>query len=256
MPCTEATAVERCLHELTTALPFRYCQWLIENPDYFGYEVIASVLPDGETGYAVAHRTGVIGQVFRQKQPIFLADARKHTLYDVYDHTILWELCLPVFAGAELCGVINFEGTKRVDVNEQLWSTIDTIVYKNTNYCLPRNVPIPNAAHFVDTIQLAVPANGRQNQRASMTAVGHALAAGGASTLLVGRFPELLAGRSPDMAQAAEQKLGPSYCCFGVAANLDLLATGSFTEQDILDNQMNWRDISNGRYSFVLVHVA
>jgi len=51
----------RCLTLLQPIIPYRYAQWFVEDPDYHDYRVVASTLPEGEEGYNVAHRTGVIG---------------------------------------------------------------------------------------------------------------------------------------------------------------------------------------------------
>lgn len=244
-----------CLNRLQIMLACSYCQWLIENPSNHDYEVVASINPEGEIGYDVAHRTGVIGQVFRRQEPMFVAHTNSHPFYDVFDNNISWELCAPIFSGQKLAAVINLEGVGHLKLQGDVWTAIDNTVYENTTCRLPPSIPAPDVTQLVPTCRLVIPAH-ICDKRSNVAAAARALAACGPSTLLVGNYPELLAGRSPDMGQAAEQNLGASYCYFGVAPNLDLLATGSFTEEDILNNRMYWWDISKGRYAFVLVHIG
>jgi hypothetical protein len=86
--------------------------------------------------------------------------------------------------------------------------------------------------------------------------IARAIARGGESTLLVADHPELLDGRAPTLADAIQQGLSASYCYFGVDRRLDLLATGSLSSAEILENRMGWWNTSKGRYAYVLVHVA
>ena len=87
-----------------------------------------------------------------------------------------------------------------------------------------------------------------------MAEVARAIARGGESTLLVGNHPDLLGGRTPNMAEALQQGLSASYCYFGVERRLDLLATGTLTSKEILENRLDWWTTSQGRYAYVLVH--
>ena len=77
-----------CLLQLKTVIRYSYGQWLIEDPDNHDYKVVVSVTTENEPGYSIAHRTGIIGQVFRTKQSILASDLSNHPLYDPFDHTI------------------------------------------------------------------------------------------------------------------------------------------------------------------------
>jgi hypothetical protein len=237
------------LHNIQSLLKSRYCQRLVENPDDHDYRVLECLLPEGEIGYDIAHRTGVIGQVFRLEQPIFVPDTAHHPLYDPFDKNISWELCFPLFADRQMASVINIEGNGRLELNHEMWRALDAAVRENTQFRLPSVMPVAAAPCLTDSRQIVI-----LDQQSNVTDMARAIAAGGSSTLLVGDFPKLLGSRSPDMAEAAAQHLSASYCFFGVAPRLDLLATGCLTRAQILANDMNWWELANGRYAFVIVN--
>src|ERR1700729_2007458 len=101
-PMPDEVAIVRWLDEIQEAFASTYCQWIIEDPDTRDYRVMTSLRPGGQNGFDVAHRTGVIGQVFRLKKPIIVPDTKNHPLYDAFDQSVAWELCFPVFAGKHL----------------------------------------------------------------------------------------------------------------------------------------------------------
>lgn len=240
-----------CLDRLRSLIPYRYAQWIVEEPGNHDYRVVASIIPEGEQGYDIAHRTGVIGQVFRTSKTIIVPDALNHHLYDPFDHTIGWELCFPVFKGAALMAVVNFEGTGVADVGD--WARVRKIVEEMTTFLPPTTAPAAEDSCLVETRLIEVGA-GREGVRESdVIELARAVARGGESTLLVGHYPELLRGRGPTTDEASKQGLGVSYCYFGVEPRLDLLAATSVTREFILDNHMGWWDNCRGRYAFVVL---
>ncbi len=246
-----ADSYENCLILLKSIVHFRYGQWLIEDTESRDYRAIASVLTGGQLGYGIAHRTGVIGQVFRMAIPILVADANNHPLYDPFDNTIDWELCFPVFMDGQTKAVINLEGSGSLEIGDEVWRRICNVVQQTTRHLPPITLPRSDTSCFVKTRRIVI--RGATCDEASE--VARAIARGGESTLLVGNHPDLLGGRTPTMPDALQQGLSVSYCYFGVETRLDLLATGSLTSIDLLGNQMDWWGTSRGRYAYVLVHL-
>jgi hypothetical protein len=243
-------ACVQCLGLIRGVIPYRYAHWLIEDPKSRDYRVIASVLPEGETGYGVAHRTGVIGQVFRVEMPILVSDAGNHPLYDPFDNTIDWELCFPVFMDGRAKAVINLEGSGSLEIAAEGWNHICEVVQQTTGYHPPITLPQSNNSYLVKTRRIVI----RGERSDEVAELARVFARGGESTLLVGNHPDLLGDRTPTMTDALRQGLGASYCYFGVERRLDLLATGDLSSKDMLENRLHWWNISQGRYAYVLVH--
>lgn len=250
MPATDG--IQRCLTDLQTALPHRYSQWLVEEPESHNYRVVASVIPEGESGYAEAHRTGIIGQVFRTEEAILADQVREHPLYDPFDNEIDWELCFPLFDDGEMAAVINLEGTGVLGMTAELWDRVCEAVQGITRCRPPSVAPQADSPRLLATRRIVIHAGSEGDQSSDIAAVARAIARGGETTLLVGNYPDLLSGRGPTMTEAMQQGLGVSYCFFGVERRLDILATGSMTHRDILENRMDWWNIARGRYAFVL----
>lgn len=249
-----ADAVERSLALLNAVVPYQYAQWVVEDPESYDYRVTASVIPDGEEGYDIAHRTGVIGQVFRVEKPILVPDTRNHPLYDPFDNTIEWELTFPVFVGERMAAVINLEGTGSLDTGGDVWRRVCEVVQETTQCRVPSCAPHADSSCLINTRRLVIRADREDSQSSHIVEVARAIARGGESTLLVGHFPGLLRDRGPTLAEANQQSLGTSYCYFGVERRLDLLATGPTSQDELLHNRRDWWDTSKGRYAFVLVN--
>lgn len=245
--------LERCLTLLKAVVPFQYAQWIIEDPDSHDYRVVSAILPDAEEGYDVAHRTGVIGQVFRSEKAILVPDASNHPLYDPFDLTIDWELAFPLFVDEQMTAVVNLEGAGSVDIGDDIWRHVCTVVKETTQCQAPPQAPQADSACLISTRRIVTSADRDYDQVSDIVAVARAIARGGESTLLVGHFPDLLRGRGPTLAEAKQQNLGASYCFFGVEQRLDLLATGPITQDELLQNGESWRRLCDGRYAFVLV---
>jgi hypothetical protein len=246
-------AIQRCLIFLQSIVPYQYGQWLIEDPESHDYRVIASVVPAGEVCYDIAHRTGVIGQVFRMQKSILSPDVRSHPLYDAFDKRIDWEFCLPVLRHGEMLAAINLEGTGDLETRHEVWSRICDVVDENTQ-CRPLCwAPLVDGSCLVQTRRIVIRAGHDDYEPLEIVERAKAIARGGETTLLVGHYPDLLRGRTPTMDEASHQGLGVSYCYFGVERRLDLLATGAVTQRHVLEDPMDWWETSIGRYAFVLV---
>ena len=243
---------ETCLALLQSITPHRYAQWVIEDSANHDYRVYASVVPGGEQGYTTAHRTGIIGQVFRLEQAILAPDVSKHPLYDPFDSSIQWELCFPLFRAGRMVAAINLEGAGAFEVRQEGWDRIGNAVHETTGCMVP---PVPRAAErdcLVHTRRIVIRPGDGSCGRADVVSLARALARGGESTLLVGPFPEFLRKRAPNMEEARMQGLGVSYCYVGVEPKLDLLDTGGLMPDPCAD-LMGWWRTSNGRYGFVVV---
>lgn len=252
----EIDTIQQCLSLLQTIIPFRYAQWLIEDSQNHDYRVVAAVLPAGEVGYDVAHRTGIIGQVFRLEQAILAPDVGQHPLYDSFDSAIDWELCFPVFAQTELAAVVNLEGDGRIDLLPEMWYHFGEIVEENTQFHLSSSVPQVDSSYLIETRRIVIDGDSVDNQRINIIEMAQGIARGGQDTLLVGDYPEILCDRRPTLAEAIQQGVDVSYCYFGVERRLDLLATGPMSQQDLLEKKIDWWKTSQGRYTFVLEALA
>jgi hypothetical protein len=249
----DSATVGHCLALLQKIVPYQYSQWVIEDANNHDYRVAVSIIPDGEEGYDIAHRTGVIGQVFRTAKSIMVPDARNHPLYDPFDTGIDWEFCFPLLVDGNVAAVINLEGTGALGLNLDDWVRICRVVEETTR-CHPQpGLPEPDAPCLIKTRLMFVRAGSEGNQPSDIVEMARAIARGGQSTLLVGHYPDLLEGRGPTMADASQQGLGVSYCYFGVDQRLDLLATGPAAEETLLKYGANWWHNCNGRYAFVLL---
>ena len=243
---------ETCLALLKRVTPYRYAQWVIEDPSNYDYRVHASVVPDGEEGYDTAHRTGIIGQVFRLEQAILAPDVAKHPLYDPFDSSIQWELCFPLFRAGRMIAAINLEGAGALEVCQGGWDRIGNVVRETTGCMVPPAPPAAERDCLVHTRRIVIRPGDSNCGRTDVVSLATTLARSGESTLLVGPFPEFLRKRAPNMDEARMQGLSVSYCYVGVEPKLDLLDTGGVTPDPRAD-VIGWWRTSNGRYGFVVV---
>ena len=227
-----------------------YAQWITEDPVDCEYRVITALVPEGAEDYSTAHRTGIIGQVFRTEESIVATDLHNHPLYDTFDDSIDWELCFPLFRDGVLEGVINLEGAGELILDRGLWADVLHVVEHETK-CQSPALPPDSSCHLVNTRQLLIKAIADENQD-SIPKLARAIASSGEDTLLVGDYPNLLGGRGPSLAEAVQRGLDVSHCFFGVEKRLDLLATGP-NSGDQLRARPNWWHLCEGRYQFVLV---
>lgn len=241
----------RCLAHVHALLPCEYAQYVVEDPDDHEYRVIASIVPEGEEGYATAHRTGIIGQVFRLERAILTPDVTKHPFYDPYDSSIQWELCFSLFEEGRMIGAINLEGAGKLEVGLEAWDRISKAIQGTAMCTVP---PLPSAEEdcLVRTRRVVGRPEDGYSSHADVASLARTLACGGENTLLVGPFPDLLRGRAPTMVEAGQQGLSVSYCYVGVERKLDLLDTGGLMPDPSVD-AMSWWRTSNGRYASVVV---
>jgi hypothetical protein len=248
----DSVAARSCLTRAQALIRFRYAQYVIEDPTNHDYAVIAAVVPDGEQGYTTAHRTGIVGQVFRLEQAILAPDVSKHPLYDPFDSSIQWELCFPLFRAGRMVAAINLEGAGAFEVRQEGWDRIGNAVHETTGCMVSPAPPAAGRDCLVHTRRITIRPGDDTCGRADVVSLARALARGGESTLLVGPFPEFLRKRAPNMEEARMQGLGVSYCYVGVEPKLDLLDTGGLMPDPCAD-LMGWWRTSNGRYGFVVV---
>jgi len=137
----ERTRIEALFETLANVLPFRHAQWLVEDPQTRDYRVAVARFPEGASCYDVAHRTGVIGQVFRLRRPLLVEAARAHPLYDPYDPAVDWELTVPLFLGAEMTAVLNLEGGGQPDLTQERWKALRAQVTATTGRKTPPQRP-------------------------------------------------------------------------------------------------------------------
>jgi hypothetical protein len=225
---------------------------VVEDPVDHDYNVAASIVPAGEEGYATAHRTGIIGQVFRLEKAILAPDVASHPLYDAFDLSIQWELCFPLFRDGQIAAVVNLEGTGTLEGGQEVWNRIVEAVGETTSYTVPSTPPLAVGDCLIHTRRIAIRPGDSTCSRVDVVALARTLAQAGESTLLVGPFPDLPRKRAPNIEDAQAQGLSVSYCYVGLERRLDLLDTGSLTPDPSADPTGWWRT-SNGRYGFVVV---
>jgi hypothetical protein len=251
---TQPEIALQLLSSLKSLCAAEYAQWIIEDPDDSEYRVVASLIPDGAEAYNTAHRTGIIGQVFRTEESILAMGIRNHPLYDTFDDSVDWELCFPVFVDGTLEGVINLEGTGELAVDQDLWATILRLVEEITRYRPPASLPTADSARLFQTRKFLIRAVPGENAGAFIE-LAQATARGGRHTLLVGDYPNLVRGRGPSIVEAIQRGLGISYCFFAVEQRLDLLATGP-NAHEVLPAHPKWWNLCDGRYEFVVIQVT
>lgn len=242
---------QACLHGLYDIVPFEYAQYLIEAPENRDYKVVASIIPEGETGYDIAHRTGVIGQVFRTAKPIVVPDVRNHPLYDPFDVSIDWELCFPLLLEGKLIGVINLEGAGTLSISREVWCDISESVFKATQYMIPPSHPQRDDSWKLHTSRVVVVPDPDDDARTTVLTVARSLARDGNSTLLVGEYPSLR-GSGANLDDVEDANVSVSSCCYGLEERLDLLAAGPRSKKT-LAARTDWWQHCEGRYSFVVL---
>src|SRR5688572_13480429 len=131
----------RCLTLLQAVVPHQYGQWVTEDADNHDYRVVESIIPEGTEGYDVAHRTGIIGQVFRIEKLIWAPDVNSHPLYDPFDDAIDWELTFPVFLDGNLQAIVNLEGGGSIEFGANTWERVCRVVEETTQCKPPLSVP-------------------------------------------------------------------------------------------------------------------
>jgi len=246
-----------CLDALREYWPCRYAQWVEEDPRTRDFSVVASRSPEGAQSYEVAHRTGVIGQVFRRRRPIWLPDARTHPLYDLYDPEVRWELTVPCWRGLDLIGVLNLEGDASVELSageqgSRSWVSLVELIEEEMS-CEVRSEELrAGESWFVTSTRATVPCqDGRSGVMAALD-LGRFLAQAGRCGVVVGSLPVPARRGMPTLAEARREDVPRGGCFRGFERGLDLLPTGFSSGEE----EVGWKDwwpLVDGRYDFVLI---
>ena len=241
--------IEEMLDLLSTLLPYCYAQWVIESPCTWDYAVVASRFPAGADCYEVAHRPGVIGQVFRRERAIFIPDVKDHPLYDTYDPFVEWELAVPLVDGGSLVAVLNLEGSGRIALDDVLWRRLGEVIYSRSKLQFPDTIPTANEAWMVKTTRVEISEKIKSTAIDSVLLLGQAAAKGGVSVLAAGPFNLPRSPTYPSVEEALVTGFPLGGCFRGGGHRLDLVETsGSTRPEDSL-----WWSFADGRYDFVLV---
>ncbi len=238
---------DKTLESLRGVLPFTYAQWVEESRLTSDYAVVASRSPQAAAGYDIAHRPGVIGQVFRRGRPIFIPHVNTHVLYDLFDPGIEWELTLPLNDGT-LAAVLNFEGSGTLDLDKSLWKDLGALLFSQTGLELAGAMPEPGEAWMVKTNLVEISGERPQSVNVALR-LGRAAATGGLNVLVAGALDlsHNPAYPSVDESLAAGVPLGG--CFRGGGSRLDLLEVAAHTGSD---EDSAWWSLADGRYDFVL----
>src|SRR6185436_7821856 len=152
--------LEIALSRVAGFFPLRYAQWVVQSPETWDYLVVASRFPLDGSCYDIAHRPGVIGQVFRRERPIFLAAAQEHALYDPFDPSVEWELAVPLFDGERVAAVLNMEGTNSLSLDSGLWRNFADLLLSTTGWLLPEAAPRDGEVWMVRSEHLRILSKG------------------------------------------------------------------------------------------------
>lgn len=242
--------LERRLDQVRRIIDYDYAQWVLEEPQSWDYKVAASRFPPGQSCYEVAHRPGVIGQVFRKRRSIFLQDAPFHPLYDPYDGSIEWELALPFFDAEELAGVLNLEGGGDFELSEILWQKLREILSAETGWYLQEAIPIPNEAWMNRTARVDIRGKDELSATEAALNLGRAAAAGGACVIVVGALGLPASSVYPTVLEAFAAGNPLSGCVRGGDRRLDLLPVEA--EEKTIFESTDWWNVIDGRYDFAI----
>jgi hypothetical protein len=250
----ESTVSNECLEailgQLSEVLPLTYAQWVIESPAVWDYRVMVSRSPAGADCYDIAHRSGVIGQVFRRERPIFIPDARTHPLYDVYDPLVEWELALPLRDKGALVSVLNLEGGGNLEISGVLWQQLRKILFSETGLQLSEGVPKPGEAWMVKTTCVRISGTTEPAADAALR-LGRAAAGGGLSVLIAGALNLPASSIYPTIEEALATDVSLGGCFRGGGRRLDLLQVG--VSGALRAEETPWWSLADGRYDFVLL---
>jgi len=238
--------LEMALERAAGFFPLRYAQWVIQSPKTWDYLVIASRFPLDGSCYEIAHRPGVIGQVFRRQRPIFLAAAQEHALYDSFDPFVEWELAVPLFDGDRVAAVLNMEGTDSISLDGRLWGNFADILLSATGWLLPEAAPRDGEVWMVRTEYVQILSKGGSEAEALVRLGGFA-ANGGACVVIVGDLGLPESHVYPTLGQAVAAGYPLEGCVRGGGPRLDFLPTGPANT-----GRRVWWGIAEGRYDIVL----
>jgi hypothetical protein len=249
-PPVTAAALEAALDAVGEILPCRTAQGLVEASPDLDYVVAAWRGPRGGENFQVAHRTGVIGQVFRRWRPVFLPDAQRHPLYDPFDPEVRWELALPLVHRGRLAAVLNFEGSESLELAGAVWAQLASAVLAATGRRLPAAPPPPGEGWLAATHYLRVSRTRKSQAAASALRLARAAADGGAWVLFVGTVELPASPMYPAIEEAAAAGLSIGACVRGMCPRLDALPL-SLADRGKAPSAA-WRRMACGRYDFAL----
>lgn len=236
--------MNRVLEQLETLLPYAHAQFLAEDAVIRDYRVIAERIPGGGTGYAIAHRTGVIGQVFRRQRAVFVPVTGSHPLYDPYDATVDWEIAIPLFREDAFAGVLNVEGCGTLALLPDDWNRISRLVAAETGLAIPSSPPDAQAGVLVQTERLLFAGECELVERARQ------LADGGKSVLVIGALPEFARPGHPTLCDVEQGRIPLAECILGVDLNIDALILNGDGLRAFAS--LGGWSLVDGRYEFVL----
>lgn len=243
-----------CLGHLDAILPSRYAQWLVEDAITWDYRVAAERIPPGTVGYAIAHRTGVVGQVFRTRRAIFVPDTRSHPLYDPFDTGVDWELAIPVCQKRNLVAVLNLEGSGVLGLEANQWQAIAQLVLTATGWSIEESLPDPAEGGLVDTRLATFRALlGPTGDAGRILKIGRRLARRGRTVLVIGVLPEVARPNSLTVSEAEARGVPLAECFYGMGPGRDILQLGSPPDGMRAFERLGGWALVEGRYEFVLV---
>jgi hypothetical protein len=235
--------LEMALDRVRELLPYDYAQWVVESPHSGDYVVVTARSPLGSECYEIAHRPGVIGQVFRRQQPIFLPEGTAHPLYDSYDPAMTWELAAPLFSKSGLAIVLNLEGQGRPVLDEAAWRRLGALLSSEAGWSPRGPVPTPGEARMLKTTEAKVPLE-------AALALAQDAANGGQYVLVAGPLNLPASPIYPTLEEALRRRQPIGGCVRGGPQRLDLLVTESAIESSV-----PWWPVVEGRYDLVLLAV-
>jgi hypothetical protein len=222
------------LLDLRTVAPYLFAQWLYEDPLTLEYRVGVEA---GQDSFAVAHRTGIIGQVFRTGAPVLLRDVRSHPLYDPFDSSIAWECAIPFTAldGTRL--VVNFEGKDDCPAGAVILVKLPQVFQQLPLRDFPASIPEQTQHLCAD--------------RQALLAACEALARAGQRVAAIGFFADLAPADHLTYQEALQKERPLAECLFPYRPGVDLFLLSEFPVQDLTPV---WRLLGNGRYHVLLMN--
>jgi hypothetical protein len=238
------SAMNRVLEQLEVLLPYTYAQFLAEDAATRDYRVIAERIPGGGASYAVAHRTGVIGQVFRTQRAIVVPDTRHHPLYDPFDITVDWEIAIPLFRNDAFAGVLNVEGNDSMALQPDNWNRISRLVCTATDWSIPPDPPDAEANVLLQTERSFFARELELVERARQ------LAGEGKSVLMIASPSEFARPGHPTLDDVERGRVPLAECVRGVDARIDAITLNG-NGLSAFESLGGW-SLVEGRYDIVL----
>jgi hypothetical protein len=232
------------LEQIEVLIPYAYAQVLAEHAPTRDYRVIAERIPAGAAGYAVAHRTGVIGQVFRTQRAIIVTDTHHHPLYDPFDVTVDWEVALPLIRSGALAGVLNVEGNGVLTLQPDTWNRVSRIVTDETAVTIPQSPPDAYATVLVRTERSFF------DQEFAMLDSARRLAGEGKSVLMLTTLPEFARSAHPTLTDARQGRISLAECINGFDDRIDAIILDGHG-LSAFESLGGW-SLVDGRYDVVL----